>query len=95
MLASLSAHARLTSGFRFLLIVAAEHRGRVEKAMLARALAELPEGSGGTLEYAAGEAEADFWELGFRPDRSLTWMALDVQASGSGAAPRADARMGA
>lgn len=81
-LASLSAHARLTSGFRFLLIVTPEHRGRVEKPMLARALAELPEGSGGVLEYSAGEAEPDLWELGFRPDRSLTWMALDLPGQG-------------
>lgn len=80
--ASISAYARLTSGFRFLLIVAPEHRGRVEKAMLARALRELPEGSGGTLEYAAGETEPELWELGFRPDRSLTWMALDLQKHG-------------
>jgi GNAT superfamily N-acetyltransferase len=81
--ASISAHARLTSGFRFLLVVAPEHQGRVEKAMLARALLELPEGSGGTLEYAAGEAEPELWELGFRPDRSLTWMALELRKRGS------------
>ena len=62
--------------------------------MLTRALAELPEGSGGTLEYAAGEAESDFWGLGFRPDRSLTWMALDVQTNESGAESRPDPRMG-
>ena len=76
--ASLSAHARLTSGFRFLLVVAPEHRGRVEKAMLARALSELPDGAGGALEFPAGEAEPELWELGFRPDRTLTWMALDL-----------------
>jgi ribosomal protein S18 acetylase RimI-like enzyme len=92
MLASLSAHARLTAGFRFLLIVDAEHQGRVEKAMLARALAELPQGSGGTLEYTAGVAESDLWELGFRPDRSLTWMALDLpgRATGEGSRPQAE-----
>jgi ribosomal protein S18 acetylase RimI-like enzyme len=86
--ASLSAHARLTSGFRFLLIVAPEHRGRVERAMLARALSELPDGSGGTLEFPAGEAEPELWELGFRPDRTLTWMALDlpVQSPSGGSA---------
>ena len=95
MLASLSAHARLTAGFRFLLIVAPEHRGSVEQAMLTRALAELPEGSGGALEYAAGEAEAALWESGFRPDRSLTWMALDLQTHGSAGARMQDARMDA
>jgi ribosomal protein S18 acetylase RimI-like enzyme len=93
MFASLSAHARLTAGFRFLLLVDTEHRGSAEKAMLARALVELPEGSGGTLEYAAGEAETGFWELGFRPDRSLTWMALDLQSRGLSTASRPDARM--
>jgi hypothetical protein len=61
--------------------------------MLARALAELPEGAGGTLEYAAGEAEEDLWGLGFRPDRSLTWMALDPQAHGLAVASRPGARM--
>jgi ribosomal protein S18 acetylase RimI-like enzyme len=95
MLASISAHARLTAGFRFLLVVDAEHQGKVEKAMLARALAGLPEGSGGTLEYAAGEAEPELWDLGFRPDRSLTWMALDLQSRGASIASRSDARMGA
>lgn len=86
LLASLSAHARLTGGFRFLLLVDALHRGHVEKALLARALADLPEGSGGTLEYPADVAEPDLWELGFRPDRSLTWMALDLPTPRSGAA---------
>ena len=85
--ASLSAHARLTSGFRFLLVVTPEHRGRVEKAMLARALSELPDGSGGTLEFPAGEAEPDLWELGFRPDRTLTWMALDQSGPGTADEP--------
>lgn len=80
MLASLSAHARLMSGYRFLLMVDPARKGAVEKAVLARALAELPEGSGGMLEYAAGDAEPDLWELGFRPDRTLTWMALDLAA---------------
>jgi ribosomal protein S18 acetylase RimI-like enzyme len=93
MLASISAHARLTAGFRFLLLMDTQHRGSAEKAMLARALAELPEGSGGTLEYATGEAESDFWELGFRPDRSLTWMALDLQGRGLSVASKTDARM--
>jgi GNAT superfamily N-acetyltransferase len=93
MLASISAHARLTAGFRFLLLVDAEHRGSAEKAVLARALAELPEGSGGTLEYAAGEAEPELWDLGFRPDRFLTWMALDLQDRGLSMASRLDARM--
>lgn len=95
MLASISAHARFTAGFRFLLVVEAQHRGSVEKAMLARALAELPEGSGGTLEYAAGEAEPELWDLGFRPDRSLTWMALDLQSQGGLNESRPDGRMGA
>jgi ribosomal protein S18 acetylase RimI-like enzyme len=85
--ASLSAHARLTSGFRFLLIVAPEHRGRVERAMLARALSELPDGSSGALEFPAGEAEPELWELGFRPDRTLTWMAIDLPAQGPAAGP--------
>ena len=76
--ASLSAHARWTAGFRLLLIVDPGHRGPAEKAMLSRALADLPDGSGGLLEYPAGEAESDLWDLGFRPDRSLTWMALDL-----------------
>lgn len=77
-LASLSAHARLMSGYRFLLMVDPAHKGAVEKAVLSRALADLPEGSGGMLEYAAGDAEPDLWELGFRPDRTLTWMALEL-----------------
>jgi ribosomal protein S18 acetylase RimI-like enzyme len=92
-LASISAHARLTAGFRFLLIVAPDHRGGVEKAMLSKALADLPEGSGGTLEYAAGEAEPELWDLGFRPDRSLTWMALDLQSHQASIASRPDAGM--
>ena len=78
MQASLSAHARLMSGYRFLLLVDPAHRGTVEKAVLSRALADLPEGSGGMLEYAAGDAEPDLWELGFRPDRTLTWMVLEL-----------------
>ncbi len=84
MLASLSAHARWMSSYRFLLLVDPAHRGPVEKAVLSRALAELPEGSGGILEYPAGEAESDLWELGFRPDRTLTWMAIDLPVERSG-----------
>jgi ribosomal protein S18 acetylase RimI-like enzyme len=93
MLASLSAHARFAAGFRFLLLVDPEHRGRVERAMLANALVELPEGTGGTLEYAAGEVEPDLWGLGFRPDRSLTWMALDVSGGVASAVSVPGSRM--
>lgn len=79
-LASLSAHVRWLNNYRFLLLVDPAHCGTVERAVLARALADLPEGSGGALEYPAGEAEADLWDLGFRPDRTLTWMAADPPA---------------
>lgn len=77
-LASLSAHTRWMGNYRFLLMVAPAHRGEVERAMLTRALADLPDGSGGALEYPAGEAEAILWETGFRPDRTLTWMAKEL-----------------
>lgn len=83
-LASLSAHLRWLNNYRFLLLVDPSHSGEVEKAVLSRALADLPEGSSGTLEYPAGEAEADLWALGFRPDRTLTWMAVDLPAGRPG-----------
>ncbi len=71
------------AGWRVVLIVAPEAVGQAEPALLDAALETVPRGAGLTLEYPAGVAEAALGEMGFRPERALTWMALDLKAQPS------------
>ncbi len=64
---------------RMNLVTEPEARGRAEAPLLQRALSDLGPGRKRVLlECVAGDAEAELKSLGFRPQRTLTWMALDL-----------------
>ncbi len=76
LLASMSAYRNLeSSGWRIVLCVEPEMRGRVEAMLLAKALAELPGSPDAMhLDYPTGPADEALAALGFQPERTLTWM---------------------
>jgi ribosomal protein S18 acetylase RimI-like enzyme len=78
LIGSLSARRRMEKGsWRFILVVQPEARGRVEAGLLALALTDLPTRGSIVLEYPAGVADESLGSFGFRPERTLTWMALE------------------
>jgi GNAT superfamily N-acetyltransferase len=81
LLASLTIRWRSDRGiWRMILIVDPEMQGKVEGPMLAQGISELPTfGRGCTLDYPSGVAETTMLELGFQPQRTLTWMVLDLE----------------
>jgi ribosomal protein S18 acetylase RimI-like enzyme len=77
--ASLTAQPRAEErGWRLALLVDVGARGRAEAALLMNALRELPSDMHLILEYPKGVSESVFWVQGFRPDRSLTWMSIEL-----------------
>jgi ribosomal protein S18 acetylase RimI-like enzyme len=72
--------ARLASGrssWRLVLIVSEEARGRIERPLLLAGMMGLIASRGSlALDYVSGVAREDLEELGFKQERSLTWMAL-------------------
>jgi len=79
LLASLAARYNANQGrWRIILVVEPEMRGQLERPMLSAALMAL---SGArreiVLEYSPGLADQAFKELGFKPQRTLTWMSND------------------
>jgi predicted N-acetyltransferase YhbS len=80
--ASLTAQARAAlQEWRLILGCAPAMRGKLEAAMLAHALAELPSDLPASLEYPSGPPDAALEALGFRAGRALTWMALELPAA--------------
>jgi ribosomal protein S18 acetylase RimI-like enzyme len=71
--------ARMSSDpatIRLVLIVDPEVRGEIERPLICVALSGLVKKQVGVvLDYSAGIAHNDLQELGFRPQRTLTWMA--------------------
>jgi len=54
-------------------------RGRAEGPLLATALAEMGDRRGAmVLEHVIGPGDQALAGLGFRPERTLTWMDLDL-----------------
>jgi len=79
--ASLTAQARAASQeWRLILGCAPAMRGKLEPAILAHALAQLPSDLPTTMEYPNGPADTELEALGFRRGRALTWMALELPA---------------
>ncbi len=64
--------------WRLLLMVPPEERGRVEGPLVAAGLAALPRRSAVVLDYAPGEADQRFDELGFRAKDTFVWMGRDL-----------------
>ena len=64
--------------WRLILVVEPQARGRVEVGLLARALDDLTPSNHVVLDYPAGLAVEELRELGFQPERTLTWMAFDM-----------------
>jgi ribosomal protein S18 acetylase RimI-like enzyme len=60
--------------WRLAMVAAEQNRGAVERGLISAALDELGEESGVVLDYPRGVAHDDLVELGFRPERTLTWM---------------------
>ena len=82
--ASVTARYRQESmAWRLALLVPADLKGQAERPLLAQALAEL-QGLGLRLElsYPPGPADNDLTDLGFRAQRTLTWMGLSLADSG-------------
>jgi hypothetical protein len=81
LLASLTIRWRAERGiWQLILIVDPELQGKVEGHMLAQGISELPTfGRGCLLDYPSGVAETMLLELGFQPQRTLTWMVLDLE----------------
>lgn len=66
---------------RMNMVVEPEAQGRAEAPLLQQALADLGPGRKRVLlEYLAGKAQAELQGLGFRPQRTLAWMALDLMS---------------
>ncbi len=85
--ASLTAQARAEEGgWRLALIVDPAARGRAEAALLQTALWELPFNMPMALDYPQGISEDALRRAGFRPERSLTWMSIDLLGDTSGSA---------
>jgi len=79
LLASLTARRGMgRGGWRLILVVEPRARGRVEASLLARGLDDLALSDHMVLDYPAGLAVEELQELGFRPERTLTWMAVDL-----------------
>ena len=79
LLASLVARRGIERGsWRLILVVEPQARGRVEVGLLARALDDLTPSNHVVLDYPAGLAVVELRELGFQPERTLTWMAFDM-----------------
>lgn len=60
--------------WRFVLVSAGPGRGRVERGLIAAALAHLGGEASVVIDYPAGAAVVDLEALGFRAGRTLTWM---------------------
>lgn len=83
--ASLTAQARPAfQEWRLVLGCAPAMQGKLEAAILAHALAELPADLPASLEYTTGAVDAQLEALGFRAGRALTWMALELPTEGRG-----------
>ena len=79
LLASLVARRGIERGsWRLILVVEPQARGRVEVGLLARVLDDLTPSNHIVLDYPAGLAVVELRELGFQPERTLTWMAFDM-----------------
>ena len=66
-------------GQRLILVAEPEVRGRAEGPLLATALAEMGDRRGAmVLEHVIGPGDQALAGLGFRPERTLTWMDLDL-----------------
>ncbi len=80
LLASLTLRRGLERGsWRLILIVDSQARGRVEVDLLRRAIDEVPSSSSLILDYPAGLIEDQLHELGFRAQRTLTWMEMQFR----------------
>lgn len=77
-------HGAQSGTYRVLLIVEPERRGEIEPALLACAFEALPiDAAYLTLDYPAGCCEEVFGEFGFRKERVLTWMQIQLPDNGS------------
>jgi GNAT superfamily N-acetyltransferase len=83
--ASLTAQARAAlQEWRLILGCAPAMRGKLEAAMLAHALAQIPSDLPMSLDYPSGPADAALEALRFRAGRALTWMALEFSVEAQG-----------
>ncbi len=93
--ASLTAQPRAEErGWRLALLVDIGARGRAEAALLTQALRELPSNMSLILEYPKGVTESVLWVQGFRPERSLTWMSIELGLRKAGGGVPAQATHG-
>jgi ribosomal protein S18 acetylase RimI-like enzyme len=84
MLASLTARRGVEHrSWRLILITDPKAHGRVETGLLMRGLTELPIKGSVVLDYPVGVAEDGLMRFGFRPERTLTWMALELHKNAS------------
>jgi ribosomal protein S18 acetylase RimI-like enzyme len=70
-----------TLAWRLVLLVPAHLRGQAERPLLARALSEVQSlGARIELSYPPGAADDELAGLGFRAERTLTWMGITLDA---------------
>jgi len=81
LMASLSARLAVErSGWRLFLVADPAVRGQAERALLAAAVAAAQTRRAALLlDYPPGPADADLTDLGFRAERTLTWMGLELR----------------
>jgi ribosomal protein S18 acetylase RimI-like enzyme len=80
MLGSLTARRSLESGkLRWILIVEPVARGYVESGLLTVGFADLGTDQTIHMDYPVSVLEADLRAFGFKAERTLTWMELDLQ----------------
>lgn len=83
-LASLTARRGVERrSWRMILITDPIAHGRVETGLLARGLTELPIKGSVILDYPVGVAEDELKGMGFHPERTLTWMELELHTNPS------------
>jgi ribosomal protein S18 acetylase RimI-like enzyme len=77
-------HSSQPGVWRVVLIVEPEYQGRVEAALLAAGLRGFQGAEWGyLLEYPSNAIEAILRELGFRSERTLTWMSMSLEQRAS------------
>jgi ribosomal-protein-alanine N-acetyltransferase len=80
MVGSLTARRSFETGhWRLILVVESTARGNVEAGLLKIGLADLNTDQTVHMDYPIGTNHVDLEAFGFRAERTLTWMALDLQ----------------
>ena len=75
-------HSNQPGVWRVVLVVEPEHRGRIEAALLAAAMDNFRNSQWGyLLEYPHDAAKQMLRDIGFKSQRTLTWMMRSVEAS--------------